>query len=137
MGVIPCRNWGRSVKPVTWGFESLCTHMVMLTDILKERGIFSKEIRTRFANGQIKVNGIPMTEDIDIGDVDVSMLDIGEFIFSLMNNNVWALRLKMFGLEELMSSNITNDLTEFLKNFLVVRTSKKDVFVVKRKHKQV
>jgi hypothetical protein len=109
----------------------------MLTDILKQRGIFSKEIKSRFAQKQIKVNGLVVSEDFDIGDVEET-IDIGNFVFSLMRNNIWALRIRIFGLEDLMSaSNIKNDLTEFLKGFLIVRTSKKDVFVIKRKHKQM
>lgn len=116
--------------------------MVMITDILKERGIFSKEIKTRIAQKQILVNGLPIEQDIDINpELDeagnVIMLDIGDFMFSLMQNNIWALRLKIFTLEGLVSSNIKNDLTEHLKNFIIVRTSKKDIFVMKRKHKQV
>ena len=107
----------------------------MLSNILKERGLFSKEIKTRIAQKQILVDGIPIEEDVDI-DME-SILDIGDFIFSLMRNNIWALRIQIFGLEGLVSSNIKNDLTEFLKQFIIVRTSKKDIFVIKRKHKQV
>ena len=116
--------------------------MVMITDILKSRGIFSKEIKTRIAQKQIIVNGMPIDTDFDI-DVEmddagnIEMFDIGDFMFSLMRNNIWALRLKIFTLEGLVSSNIKNDLTEFLKQFVIVRTSKKDIFVIKRKHKQV
>ena len=116
--------------------------MVMLTDILKARGIFSKEIKTRIAQKQILVNGLSIEQDIDINpELDeagnVIMFDIGDFMFSLMGNNIWALRLKIFTLEGLVSSNIKNDLTEHLKKFIIVRTSKKDIFVMKRKHKQV
>lgn len=105
----------------------------MLTDILKNRGIFSNEIKARFKQKQIKVNGEVIENDIDI-EMD-SILDVGDFVFSLMRNNVWKLRLQIFGLEGLFGSNIKNDLTEFLKQFKIVRTSKKDIFVIKLKHK--
>lgn len=107
----------------------------MLTNILKNRGIFSKEIKSRFKQKQIKVNGEVLENDIDI-DVD-SILDVGDFVFLLMRNNVWKLRLQMFGLEGLFSSNIKNDLTEFLQNFMLVRTSKKDIFVIKIKENEI
>jgi len=114
----------------------------MLTDILKSRAIFSKEIKARFAQKQIHVNGLPIENDIDIdAELDdagnVIMIEIGDFMFSLMRNNIWVLRLKIFTLEGLLSSSIKNDLTEHLKNFIIVRTSKKDIFVLKRKHKQM
>lgn len=109
--------------------------MVMLSEILKNRGLFSKDIKTRFAQKQIRVNGDVIENDINI-DME-GILDIGEFIFALISNNIWALRIQIFGLEELMDSNIKNDLTEFLKQFKIVRTSKKDIFVIKLKHKQV
>ena len=105
--------------------------MVMLTDILKNRGIFSNEIKARFKQNQIKVNGEVIENDINI-EMD-SILNIGDFVFSLMRNNVWKLRLQIFGLEGLFASNIKNDLTEFLEDFLMVRTSKKDVFIIKLK----
>lgn len=79
------------------------------------------------------VNGEVVESDMDI-DMD-SILDIGDFVFSLMRNNVWKLRLQIFGLEGLFNSNIKNDLTEFLENFAMVRTSKKDVFIIKLKRK--
>ena len=85
---------------------------------------------------------MPIENDFDIEvEMDsagnITTFDIGDFMFSLMRNNIWALRLKIFSLEGIVSSNIKNDLTEFLKQFIIVRTSKKDVFVMKLKQKQV
>lgn len=109
--------------------------MTMLTDILKSRRIFSKEIKTRFANRQILLNGEPLKEDIFVGtDVNENdIIDIGDFIFQLIENPKWLILLKLFGLENIINSNMSNDLTEHLKNFMVIRISKKEAFVIKRK----
>jgi len=112
-----------------------------LSSILKLKGMFSKDIRIRLANNQISLNGDAIGEDMEIDVTEFetwkefedsgSVLEIGCFLFSLMNNNDWFLRLKLFGLEELSSSNMENDLTRFLKGFIIVRISKKEVFVIK------
>jgi len=36
-----------------------------ISDFLKEQGVFSNEIKARFQNGQIKING-EIVKDIDI-----------------------------------------------------------------------
>jgi hypothetical protein len=58
-------------------------------------------------------------------------MDIGDLMFSLMRDEIWQLQLEIFGIENLGMSNIRNDLTEELRKFLIVRTSKKNVFVIK------
>ena len=132
-------NW-RSRVVVThfhknrWEFESLGAHMIKLSDILKDMGFFSKDIRLRFKNGQIKVNGDPIDHDLEL-HVD-KIIDIEDFMVELVKNPIWFLRLKFIDLETLAGSiEIKNDLTEFLKGFLIVRTSKKHVFVIKKKMK--
>jgi len=107
--------------------------MMMLNCILKNRGLFSKEIKTRIAQKQILVNGNPIENDIEINvnPNEINIMDIGDLMFSLMKNDIWQLQLSVFGIENLATSNITNKLTEELKKFLIVRTSKKNVFVIK------
>lgn len=107
--------------------------MMMLNSILKNRGLFSKEIKTRMAQKQILVNGNPIENDIEINvnPNEINIMDIGDLMFSLMKNDIWQLQLSIFGIENLATSNITNKLTEVLEKFLIVRTSKKNVFVIK------
>lgn len=115
--------------------------MVMLSEILKSRGLFSKEIKTRIAQKQILVNGEPIEGDMHVNIFSAALnpkikpkgefLDIGDLMFNLMRNDIWQLQLKIFGIEHLATSNITNSLTEELRKFLIVRTSKKNVFVIK------
>lgn len=108
--------------------------MTMLSDILKSRNLFSKEIKTRFANRQIQLNGEPLSGDIEIGDVtEEDIIEVGDFVFELIKNTKWSKQLRLFGLENIIDSNIANDLTEHLKDFMVIRTSKKEAFVIKRK----
>lgn len=109
--------------------------MTMLSDILKSRNIFSKEIKTRFANRQIQLNGEPLNGDIFLGEniTNEDIVEIGDFLFELINNPKWSKQLRLFGLENIIDSNINNNLTDHLKNFMVIRTSRKEAFVIKRK----
>ena len=100
----------------------------MLTDILKQRGLFSKDIKTRLKNGQIKINGMPIDHDVDLSFA--GKIEVGEFMEHIVKNRIWLLRVHLFGLENLFDCNIKNDLTEFLKKFTFIRTSKKDAFII-------
>jgi len=112
--------------------------MVRLSEILHGSGVFSKDFKTRIAQKQIRVNGETIEGDIEI-DIDFIhkdfFMDIGDLMFSLMDRDIWQLQLQIFGIENLATSNITNSLTEELRKFLMVRTSKKNVFVIKLNEK--
>ena len=108
--------------------------MVKLSEILHGTGVFSKDFKTRIAQKQIIVNGDAIEGDIEI-DIDFIhtdfFMDIGDLMFILMRDKIWQLQLQIFGIENLVMSNISNSLTEELRKFLIVRTSKKNVFVIK------
>lgn len=111
--------------------------MILLSDILKSKGVFSKEIKTRIANKQILVNGNPVDNDVKL-DIDFwgQFVDSGEFVSQILQKNqIWFLRIKFLGIDALMSGEIENDLTEFLNEFIFIRISKKESFFLKKKMK--
>lgn len=113
-----------------------------IKDILMEgTGMFSKEFHTRLKNKQLKVNGEPITENIELDIEMISFNDIlkikienlGDFIFrEICSNEQWKNKCRFIPIEDMINSNIKNDLIEFLDNFIIIRISKKDVFIVKK-----
>lgn len=117
-----------------------------ISEILKRKGLFANDIRQRFKNGQIKLNG-EVTTDIDLDikplkdehqckmwkNVESGIFDAGDFIFFLIkNNNLFKLQLQIFDFESIPNSNLKNDLKKELDNFFIIRFSKKDVILVYR-----
>ena len=116
-----------------------------ITDILKEKGMFSKDIRIRLKNGQLRLNGEVIKEDvvittIELSDVEGEEVTIGDIIedagdflfFNICKDPIWNTQCKLFGFEELFNSNISNDLTDFLDMFNLLRLSKKELIVIKK-----
>jgi len=116
-----------------------------LKDFLKSQGHFSSDINARIKSGQIKVNGEQVKTNIDLpfgNDVAEDKLkdhlkditsDLGDFIFwNICSNQNWVQSLKIFNIEDVMDSNIDNDLTKFLQKFIIIRTSKMQALVVER-----
>lgn len=116
-----------------------------IKEILKRTGMFSKDIHLRLKNGQIRLNGNIIKENIvlthitdDMCDEDeklfnVFVIDAGDFLFSnIVNNPLWKLQCEIFGFEELFDSNIKNSLTEFLSNYSILRISKKELLIIKK-----
>lgn len=110
-------------------------NIMKLYDLLKEYGIFANELRQRFQNKQILVNGNPEQGDYDLGNV-THVYDQGFFLselYDIPNYDKWSGQLLMIGIENLMSgeSNIKNELTHFLKDFKMVQVSKDVAIFVK------
>jgi len=116
-----------------------------ITDILKEKGLFSKDIRTRLKNGQLRLNGEVIKEDVEVTTMKLSEVegeevtiddiieDAGDFLFfNIVKDPVWLHRCQIFGFEELFNSNISNDLTDFLSMFNLLRLSKRELIVIKK-----
>jgi len=119
--------------------------IVKLSEILKQQGLFSQDIKTRLKNKQISINGEAVIEDFEFNIVTVEsvvggeiiekpkVMDAGVFLFNLISDRSdWLLKIKMFGFEELFDSNIENDLTIFLKKFMFLKTSKKQLFILEK-----
>lgn len=112
--------------------------MMKISEILKLRGIFANEIRQRFNNGQIKLNG-ESTENVELNvkfddDGEIIVHEIGEFIFNLIkDNNLFGLQLRFFDFETIINSNLDNELKNVFSKFFIIRFSKKDIILVEKK----
>jgi len=110
--------------------------LIKLSEILKQQGLFSQDIKARFKNKQMSINGESISEDVDINCSIVSgkveTIDVGDFLFGIISNKDWALKIHIFGFENLFDTNIENNLTLFLKNFIFLKTSKKQILILKR-----
>jgi len=116
--------------------------MAKLSDILKEKGLFSNDIKSRIKNKQLKINGNQISEDIEIHvisfgknekDEDIWWIDAGDFLFfEIVPNLIWAKQCFILGFEELFSSDIKNELTKFLNGFFCLRISKKELIILKK-----
>lgn len=114
-----------------------------LSDVLKQKGLFSNDIKSRIKNKQLRINGNQISEDIEIHAIpfgkndngeDIWWIDAGDFIFyEICKNHTWINRCKIFGFENLFMSDIKNDLTEFLKGFFCLQISKKEVLILKKR----
>ncbi len=109
-----------------------------ISEILKQNGIFSNDIRQRFKNKQIKLNGeIVSNIDLDIelipskndDSVDVAKTVVaGDFISNIIKNDTTIFsKLQIFDFETLSDSNINSELKSMFDNFLILRFSKVDV----------
>lgn len=93
-----------------------------ISEILKNKKLFSSDIKQRFANGQIKLDGEVIRTDLEIGVSAVH--DAGDFIFALCQDEINVARLKLFGIEGFFAMN------ENLRHFRVLDFSKKDKLIL-------
>lgn len=109
-----------------------------LFDILKQSGLFSNDIKLRIKNNQITINSEVIKDnielDIELDDKELAVItDADDFLFwTLIKDKESLNKFKIFGFENLFGSNIKNDLTETLNEFIFVRTSKKETFLLKK-----
>lgn len=116
-----------------------------ISDILKKKGMFAKDIRIRLKNGQLRLNGEIIKEDVEVTSMELSednndeltiddiVQDAGDFLFfNIVGDPIWAIRCDIFGFETLFNSEIKNDLTDFLSMFNLLRISKKELIVIKK-----
>lgn len=106
-----------------------------LYDFLKKYGIFANEIRQRLQSNQILVNGSPQDGDYDLGNV-THMFDSGFFLpelYKMPNYDKWSSQIMVIGLENLMTgeSNIQNELTDYLKDYIMIQISKENAIFAK------
>lgn len=120
-----------------------------ISEILKQQGLFSQDIKSRIKNKQIFINGESISDDIEIdcaivtnkkkdvagvefGNDIVDVIDAGDFLFDLIKNKNWRDKIEIFGFENLFDTNIKNDLTLFLKSFIFLKISKKQILILKK-----
>lgn len=97
-------------------------------DLLKEYGYDANDLRARFKNKQIELNGEVANKNTDIGFAK-EVYDQGFFLaklYELPFYSDFADQLVFVGLENLIhgESNIKNDMTEFLKDYNMLKVSK-------------
>lgn len=103
-----------------------------ISDILKEKNVYSKEIKIRFSQGNIMLNGEVIKEDIELGEITYNE-SVGQFVYELLKENKYNFeQLKFFKLDGLIGSNIDNNLTKHLNNFNFLRYSKNDTIVLNK-----
>lgn len=90
--------------------------------------MFSKDIHTRFKQNQILVHGELVDKDFEVEVNDI--IEVDELIFKLCKNPIWGHQLSFIGLENILHSNVKTSLKDELSKVHVVRTSKKDIFVI-------
>jgi len=100
-----------------------------VSEILKAEGLMSKDIKLRFANSQISLNGEVLKQDIDL-PVE-SWQDAGSFLMTICVNPIWFLQFKLLGVESFMGdTNISNELTRVLLNKAIIKFSKREFLIL-------
>jgi valyl-tRNA synthetase len=108
-----------------------------LQEILKEYGMSVGDIKSRISTGSIKLNGEEVSNPrSDLGKIS-EVRDFGKFMRIIekeIDFNKYKNQLMLMGFDDLMSgeSNIQNELTEFLKDWMLVRTSTSSGFFMKK-----
>lgn len=119
-------------------------------EILKIQGLFSQDIKAKIKNGQIKLNGENITDgsldlDLEFSQEELKLIeedkfkfeDAGNFIFKIINKDPEC-RSLLSGMEGIHSEvwpdlNFTNKLVEKFKKVFVLKLSKKEWIILKRK----
>jgi len=86
-----------------------------LFEILKQRGIFSKEIKSRLKQNQITINNEVIKSDIEL-NVEVKWIEASDLI---KEDNIFTIQMKIFGFENLFNCNIDNKLTKKIKSISI------------------
>jgi hypothetical protein len=108
-----------------------------LQEILKSYGMNVGDIKSRISTGSIKMNGEEVEDPRkDIGEIS-EVRDFGKFLNILQDSidfDKYKNLLILTGFDDIMSgeSNIKNELTEFLKDWMIVRLSTTNGFFMKR-----
>lgn len=94
-----------------------------ISEILKEIGFYSQDIKTRFKNNQVKLNNKL------IADIDISVefyLEADEFIFNLISEkHGYRVLFNIIGYKDLFGSN-----EQFLSSFNLLEVSKKESYIL-------
>jgi len=115
-----------------------------LSNILRNLGLFSNDIKARIKSGQIEINGEKIREDVEINNCIFSIPDArfksfenpnifeaGDFLCKhILTNKIWKLQCQTFGIEALW--NFDNDLSKFFSDFLFLKVSKRQMFILRK-----
>lgn len=109
--------------------------MITIYNILKETGLISKEIKQRYVNKQIKINGKPVKNLDRLLNVTFFVEEAGEW-FSNKDNNfvhkISILRLFFDSLGDMfeLKTNIKSKDLDYLKGYLLLETGKRNKFIL-------
>lgn len=143
-------------KIINISCQKLKKHM-KISDFLKQQGVFTNDIKARFTNGQIRINGDVIKEDIDLNVKDPTPdlrfllnwepFEAGDWIFTKIisglskeKKDMLFLIVNLFDIETLFSGGcqLNNKPVEeilpelnVMKGNLFLRTSKKQMFILK------
>lgn len=102
--------------------------MITIKEILKQRGHFSKDIDNKIKQGQIKINGESVNEDISLDVIEIHNGE--EFVFDLckrVNPDI----IKIIGIENIFDCNLNKGIFKELKSFCLLQVSKREFIVLK------
>lgn len=105
-----------------------------LYNFLKEYGLKANDIKNRFKNKQIIVNGNVEAGDFELDNIK-SVYEQGFFMSKLSKMTFYeklSNQIMFFGLENLINggTNIKNELTEFLSDFNMIQISKDTIIFI-------
>ena len=118
-------------------------------EILKIQGLFSQDIKTKIKNGQIKLNGEDVLDgslnlDLEFNEEELKLIeerkfkfeDAGNFLFKCIKDpECFEICKAMEGIhpEVWPELNFTNKLVEKFQKVFVLKLSKKEWIILKRK----
>jgi hypothetical protein len=103
-------------------------------DILKAHGLPSNEIKQRFSNNQIKINGDVVKENIDL-EVEDSFMEIDDFFSShdvKTLSKILLLKCVCESVGDMFDTNLSG-VAQYLKGFVCLTFSKKDHIILIKK----
>lgn len=100
----------------------------LINDVKKLKDILSKNNLKKD-----DLDNITFNEAKDLLNT-ATIFESGRFIADTIKlNPIFAIQMKVFGFENLFESNIDNELTRILNQYIFIKISKKDSFLLKRK----
>ena len=109
-----------------------------VSEILRFTGLKSNEIKQRFNNRQILLFGEKLLTDLELDtkldeDRNPILTSMGNFLFNLIKENPSLIPiLKILDLESIPISNLGNNIKDIFKNKIILRISKKDIYVIEK-----
>ena len=94
--------------------------------------IFSKEIKSRLKQNQISINNEIIKSNVDL-NVEVKCIEVSDLICNLIKEDkMFGIQMEIFGFENLFNTNLDNKITKRLNEFLLIKSSKKEMFLLKK-----
>lgn len=103
---------------------------ILIEDVFNMLNVSSSELITLTVGEMRDILNDFLSQNINIALI----IESGRFVADTIKlNTIFIQQLKIFGFENLFDSNIKNDLTDILNKHILIKISKKDSFILKRK----